>query len=121
MRVDDCCGGVAAHGEQPSCTCCRDVCGGEPLYCGSALEFMGAEEGPAGLPFECSRLLGHDGPHCHDGVSVNRQEARAIPWAMAWGNPCDHEWISAKSQVVEGGRLCPKCFAIRRDQPWERD
>lgn len=117
MRAEDCCGGTAAHGEQPSCTCCRDRCGGKPLYCPTTLEFT--SDGSEAIPrFHCSRLLGHDGAHYHGGESLDG--FRLIPWTMAWGPACDHAWTSARNTVVQSGMVCPKCFTVREDQPWER-
>ena len=28
---------------------------------------------------------------------------------------CEHEWVSARNEVVTSGEMCPKCFAVRAE------
>lgn len=69
------------------------------------------------IEFTCSSYLGHDTPHVCQGQEF--RHGTMTPWALAWGAPCEHEWTSARNEAVESGMVCPKCWAVRQEQPWE--
>ncbi len=31
-------------------------------------------------------------------------------------DPCDHNWVSARNEIVKAGELCTKCHAIRAEE-----
>lgn len=33
--------------------------------------------------------------------------------SVRWIEPCQHEWIDVRNEIIESGELCTKCHAIR--------
>lgn len=58
----------------------------------------------------CALLKAREKPHHADDLVIS------VEVSARWQEPCEHEWIPIRNEIIKSGELCTKCHAIRAEE-----